>query len=163
MTVMNYDSAEPPKKYRPTGSGGGARKKETNKEWPWVLRVMAEAIQSRPKGGINGWTENVRMMPRSRFGPLMDQLCPGWREYRLWQLAPATVATPLEVLLANRVRKMYYIGHSSGRVGVVPLGEVPNPKEHWMYRFPTGHPLQLLHHAYTNERLSAPIDWKKYL
>lgn len=149
--------------FRPTGRGGGARPgKAQAGRWPWVIKVVADAVVSRAKGGAESWlTDRSAHLRLEEFGRQMDRLLPGWRE-KAAELMPGRKTDAVR-LLFNRVYKMHYSGTSDRGRRHDPLTRASESDEHWTKHIPVTHPLRSVHAAVASGQLTVIPEWRQYL
>jgi hypothetical protein len=153
---VNYRKVQ---RFKPTGKGGGSRKGKPQGIWPWLVKVVADAVVIRSKGGTFMVIIDRRLgITPEKFAEQMDIVLPGWREVILGERK-----TPLEVLLMNRVYKMYYSGTSDRGRGHDPRTRAVMSGEHWMNQVPAGHPYYQIHDDIVCNRITTVENWRKYL
>lgn len=123
---------KPRPQVRPVGIGAGREMFQWAKLLPWLL-IAAEQLYVAAAGSEGAiledrdWKKNWDL-GGDRLAAELEHLYPGLNEYLLschsWN-------TPWQVLLANRVYKMFYNGSSARGFGHDPRTRPSLSKEHW--------------------------------
>jgi hypothetical protein len=160
------------KPFLPSGRGGGSKQGKPQGYWPWVLKVIADAVCVRAAGGREAW-QRMRMPPfpgttwkekEAAFGQAMDVMCPGWQEWHRQKFGDR--ATPLPELLYNRAYKASnYNGSSARGKDHDPRTRATMSSEHWHHHFPNTpgqHPFADLFEGIVHRRIVS-VRWEKFL
>lgn len=159
-------SHAPIKPFRPTGKGGGSKIGKPQGSWPWLIKILAEAVCVRAAGSfealekgvmnlaVGGETEDVALER------LMNSLAPGWLEWAEQNMVK--VKTRRATLLRNRVYKACgYCGSSALGAGATPV-RAKSP-EHWSYRFPETHKYYEIYQNVVRGRVVSLANWQELL
>lgn len=149
-----------PRKFQPSSNPGGSKPGKPQGKWPWVLKIMADAVFETAKGTSDAWKKD-RSSPitKEQFRDRMEMLAPGWQTYM--QETNGSRKTPWDELLYNRVYKMHYSGTSDRGKNHDPSTRACESGEHWTKRFHMDDPLARLHEAVT--RGETRVDWRSFL
>ncbi len=147
--------------FRPTGTGGGSQPGKPQGRWPWVLKIIGDALAIRAKGSSEAWQRDRRFrLTEAEFGKRMDHVAPGWRWWAANYIGKR--ATPYERLLMNRIYKMYYSGTSDRGPNHDPTTRAAQSDEHWSKHFAADHPLGRLHDDIVKGH-SQVLNWEDFL
>lgn len=149
------------KTFRNRAVPGGSLPGKPHGHWPWVLKIVADAIHVRAKGSMEAWKKDrsFKLSPEE-FAQRLDGLCPGWREWAKANLGARS--SSYAELLQNRVYKMYYSGTSDRGPAHDPSTRAAESGEHWTRHFAVDSPLGLLHEQVVRGQHSIP-NWREYL
>lgn len=147
-------------KNRPQRRKKGAGKGRICKPWPWIAKVVADAVCLRVKGTVEAWVfDRRRPLSYAQFALQVDLLLPGF-----WSWRTEHAGKPGVDDLFNRVYKMYYSGTSD-------RGEKHDPKtravcesgEHWHKHVSPDSPLWKLHEQICRSQITVVENWEQYL
>lgn len=160
MTIVHSGGSRP---FQPSGKGGGSKKgKPQAGRWPWVIKIVADALFIRAKGTAEAWTvDRASHLSHAEFGQQMEAFLPGWQEH-IEATMPGR-ATDRVLLLYNRVYKMHYSGTSDRQAPHNPRTRATQSREHWLRHIPTNHPLRLIHEQVARGQVSHIPNWQEYL
>ena len=159
---MTIGKIATPRPFKPTLKGGGSLPGKPWDLWPFVLKVVADAIYCAAKGSEEAWADDRKYRISNReFGLKMDRLCPGWQQFMTDTRPPRK--TSWIHLLNNRVYKMHYSGTSDRGTKHNPLTRACQSKEHWRKYIPVGSPLRDLHARVVAGNIEVINDWRSYL
>jgi len=150
-----------PRRFKPTGKGGGSKKGKPQSAWPVIFKVASSAVIDRAKGSHEARLEDRSTgLTESEFRQQMEIALPG-----CWDEAAKHMpgrSTSLSLLLMNRAYKGdIYSGSSDRRAPHDPRTRAAVPSESWRRRLPASHPLLKV---YDDIRLGRTIaNWKDYL
>jgi hypothetical protein len=138
---MTIGSIKNPRRFKPTGRGGGSKKGKPQSQWALIFKVVASAIEDRAKG-----SHEARLLDRNsglsleEFRKQMDDILPG-----CWDVARDLMPgrdTDLAKLLKNRPYKGdIYSGKSDRGDAHDPATRAAVPNESWRRKIPATHPL----------------------
>lgn len=150
-----------PRAFKPNGYGGGSKPGKVQNRWPWVGKIVMDAITIRAKGSIDAMIRDRRCpFSMEEFEAIVETTMPGIWEY----LATTMKATQDRIGDGyNRVYKMYYSGDSDRGPDHDPWTRACMSREHWHYRFGANHPLAELHERVLTGREPVVLNWKEYL
>jgi hypothetical protein len=172
--MMNDQAAASPstRAFKPSSRGGGSKKGKPQAYWPWVLKVIADAVCVRAAGSREAWQRDRRppfpgatwAEREAAFGRAMDAMCPGWQDW--FRARYGDRATPLPELLYNRAYKASnYNGTSARGADHDPATRVGMSSEHWSRHFPSvpgAHPFADLFDAIVHRRVVS-VRWERFL
>lgn len=159
---MTMGHMEGGRAFRNSNNPGGSRPGKPQAKWPWVLKIVADAIVQRAKGTGDSWyKDRSRGITAIVFEQHMDRFCPGWKEYLTE--TNGTRVSPWAELLLNRVFKMHYSGTSDRGTDHDPSTRAAMSREHWSYHFHVNHPLSRLHESVCRGQVLTIENWKEYL
>lgn len=131
---------------------GGSKPGKLQRYWPWVLKIVADAVAMR----------HGREPTFAELQLAMDKLTPGWEEFMdaVWGI-PETSNVEL---LHNRVYKGGdYAGTSARGTDHNPVTRGNVSKEHWSYYFGPTEPLAELHGQIWRGEIVKIQNWKALL
>lgn len=141
---------------------GGSRPGKPQALWPWIIKIVADAVIEQWRGAQDAGRVNRRSMPLKLFKRRIDHLLPGWEGYM--RETRGHRATPWVRLLKNRQYKgADYSGTSDRGRGHNPHTRANRSKEHWTYQFGPQHELSRLHTRIVRGEITTVADWPQYL
>lgn len=156
-----------PRPFRPTNQGGGSKKGKKQINWPWLFKIVAEAVILREKGTEEAFRKNRTMLGSKLLAGSMNQLLPGWQKYRDQQFLEKYGELPdtdQVLLLRNRVYKaLCYNGTSAGNYQEDIMTRANKSREHWSYYFGPQTEFAKLHDQVLRSKILVIKNWKRYL
>lgn len=145
--------------HRPEGTGKG----KPQNYYPWVFKVVADAVCLRPKGTVGAWIfDRKQRLTKEEFKHQMETALPGCWSWMEENLKPCS--TDRVELLLNRVYKMYYSGTSArGNNHDPSTRAVESSEEHWRRHIPPSNPLWGIHEAIVRSQITEVQLWKGLL
>lgn len=156
----------PIKPFRPTGKGGGSKKGKPQGQWPWILKILADALYVRSAGSCEAVELGVMNLALEgeteddALERLMNTLAPGWLPWADENMVPTK--TRRATLLKNRVYKSRgYKGSSDQGKGCTPVRG--KSREHWSFKFAETHQYHEVFWNVVRGKIVSLSDWQELI
>lgn len=144
MTIGRFDET-PTRRFKPNPKiKGGSQKGKAQGYWPWIMKVVADAVVVRHHGTNEGAQRNRRWLTQREFNHQLNVLMPGWMAEASRILGPRKTA--LDKLLRNRTYKgLGYSGTSDRGKKHDPETRATESRERWTKHLGVNHPARAVH------------------
>lgn len=158
------DSIRPFRPMSPGHHAGGSKKgKPQGPPYPWLFKVVADAIRLRTRGSIDAaLADRSTKMSNNVKRQHLDALMPGWEQWLL-ENRGARKTDYCELLFNRPYKGTEYSGSSDRGKCHDPRTRAASSSEDWRKHVPVGHPLWKLHSDIMHGVVASIPNWRELL
>lgn len=157
-------SVRAPRPLRRSPGAGGSKPGKPQGKWPWVMKIVAEAVVVRSVGSLEAAMNGDRGFAQEGvsqlegFKRVMDATLPGWHEWCMKNMVQTKETK--QRLLENRVYKsLEYVGSSAG--SSTPVRGMS--RENWRFHFTGDHSFHRLYDSVRHGVTVSVDGWESLL